>query len=213
MSENYKYLCNQVEVLMGQQYFENIKKYPLGCFLLGIYNIMSTIKEHNLHIAISTTKIGSDNKNIKILAKVLYNNTWNENVSEKVEEFFSQLFDKNYPEAYYKKYSSVLPIDKLNNELCQYLLEKEWVQVIASLLTFEFIMSKIFIEFNKVIELNKLNKSEFNLLNDNVCHNNSVLLLEMLEGQNTTQIQNGIFDTVNLFISFFNEINNQFYSD
>ena len=206
--EHYKYLCSQVEIIETLQYFENIKKYPTGSFLLGVYNIVSIIKEHNLHIAITTTKVGSES-NVKVLAKILYENTCveNESVSEQFEKFLIQFRDKNYPDAYYKKYSAVLPIDKLSNDLCQIILDKNWVQVVASLATFELVLSKISAKFNSYAQ------TDFTLLNTERGEKNCVALLEILEGQEKYDVRNGAIDTMNVFASFFNEIDSQFYCD
>lgn len=241
-SKYYDFLYNQVGTLERQSYFENIKMYSSGSFLLGMYNIVSLMDEHILHIAIATTKIGSNNESrqkIKNLTEVLYNNTHgvlcdgkcctnetneknsinnictNCSLSEQFENFLIQFADKSYPEAHYKKYSAISPIDKLNNDICQYILEKNCSQVIALILTFEFILSKLSVHFNNIALPN------FKLLDSFIMEKNCSLLLNILESenvdnydnQNDNYIKTGICDTVNMFVTFFNEINNQFYCD
>ena len=219
-SENYKYLADKIEILKTQPYFENIKKNSLGCFLLGIFNIGKVIDEHNLHIAVCTTKsdnstnsTNSTNLNIKTLSKVLYNNTCGAKefgLSEQFERYFAQFFDKNHPESYYKKYASVSPIDKLNDDLCQIVLEKDFAQNIAFMMTFQFIFKYIIEQFNLIaLENNKIP------IDNVVCETNTLLLLDLLNcfdsDENKHKILNQIDETINIFIAFFDEINNQFY--
>ncbi len=204
----YSQVASSIETL---PYFENIKKYPAGSFLLGSYNMSSIIKEHNLHVAIATTKAKNE-KNIKILSKVLYLNTCSEekSTSENFENFLTQFKDNSYPDGYYKKFAAILPIDKLSNDLCQIMLDKNWANVIASLATFELILSKIANKFN--LYAGTL-FDEFVQLNTKRGEEISVLLLSMLDGDDKYDVRNGISDTVNIFVSFFNEIDSQFYSD
>lgn len=206
--EHYKYLCSQVEILETLPYFDNIKKYPTGSFLLGVYNIASVIKEHNLRIAITTTKVETES-NIKVLANVLYENTCSDkkSVSEQFEEFLIQFRDTNYPDTYYKKYSAVLPIDKLSNELSQIVLDRNWVQVVASLAMFELIISKISTKFNLCAQ------SNFTLLDTTRGEKNCIALLRMLEEQEKYDVRNGAIYTINSVVSFFSELNSQFYCD
>ena len=218
-SENYKYLVDKIEILKMQPYFENIKKNSLGCFLLGIFNIGKVIDEHNLHIAICTTKSTNStnltNKNIKILSKVLFNNTWataDFGLSEQFERYFAQFFDKSYSESYYKKYACVSPIDKLNDDLCQIMLEKDFVQNIAFMMTFQFILKYVIEQFNLIALEN--NKTPMDNI---ICEINTLLLLDLLNyfncDENKHEILNQIDETINIFIAFFDEINNQFYCD
>lgn len=214
-SEHYDFLCSQVTQIEKLPYFENIRKYPVGSFLLGAHNISSVIREHNLHIAISTTKAKSET-NVKVLSKVLYSNvrtnnkTNNKSIAQQFEDFLMQFRDQNYPEAYYKKFAAVLPIDKLSNELCQIILDKNWAYIVASLATFELILSKISSSFNIYANI-MLDSSE--LLNSSHAELNCVELLDMLVDEDKYDIKTGITDTVNMFVAFFNEINNQFYCD
>lgn len=216
--EHYKYLCSQVEMLEMLPYFENIKKYPNGSFLLGMHNIVSVIREHNLHIAVATTKVDSE-LNVKILAKILFVNTGgtlndsNPSIAEQFKNFLIQFRDKSYPETYYKKYSAMSPIDKLSDDLCQIILDKTWVQVIASLATFELVLSKISIKFNDCVNNILDNTSDPILLNPTKNKENCMLLLNMLEEQDKHDIINGVVNTVNSFNSFFSEIDSQFYYD
>lgn len=231
-SDCFEYVCSQVKNIESLSYFENIKKYPSGSFLLGVYNFVSVIKEHNLHIAVTMTKVIELESNIKILAKILYENTCvcnssvgnsgvdNCSISEQFENFLNQFKDKNYPETYYKKFSAVLPVDKLSNDLCQIVLDKNWIHTIASLATFELILSKISIKFNSYAKVVNSINSNIDFLNVETGENNCLQLLKIIDdghGQSGhiigDDIVSGVTETIAIFESFFNEINNQFYCD
>lgn len=215
-SEYYEYLTLQITTSLNVlSYFENIKKYPAGSFLLGSYNITSIIREHNLHIAIATTKAKLE-KNVKMLSKVLYLNTCklveNKSISiaEEFEYFLTQFKDSNYPDNYYKKFAAVLPVDKLSNELCQIILDKNWPYILASLATFELILSNISTKFNSYAKTILNNPT---LLDTSYGNTNCSELLTLLVNEEENDIKSGINDTIAIFVSFFNEINEQFYCD
>lgn len=207
-------LLKEIETLTNLEYFNNIKKYPLGSFLFGSYNLSSVIKEHNLHIAITTTKTQKDSE-IKILSKILCENmNGNDGKSnvEKFEEFLLQFKDKNYSDTYYKKFAAILPIDKLSNELCQIILEKNTTYILASLATFELVMAKIATKFN-MFGNELIRDTNFNNLDTNQMEKNGVELFDMVKGENENDVKNAIIEVIELFKSFFNEINEQFYCD
>lgn len=208
----YDYLCLQADQIETLPYFENIKKYPAGSFLLGSFNLPSIIREHNLHIAIATTKTKTE-KYLKILSKVLFSNVGDidgYSISEQLDEFLLQFQDKNYPESYYKKFSAMLPVDKISNDMCQIMLDKNLTYIIASLLTFEFVLAKINKKFNEYAETLF---DDFKPLNIELNKANSLLLFEIIADQDESDVKNGIADTVSIFVSFLTEIDNQFYSD
>ena len=213
LPEYHDYMCMQVDQIEMLPYFENIKKYPAGSFLLGSFNIPSVVKEHNLHIAIVTTKAKSE-KDIKTLSKVLFSNVGdidkNDSISEQLDSFLLQFRDSNYPESYYKKFSAMLPIDKISNDLCQIVIDKNLSYVIASLATFELILSKLNKKFNEYAETLF---DSFKPLNTELNKINSYLLVDTLNKEDKCDIKNGIVDTVGIFVSFLTEIDNQFYSD
>lgn len=217
MEDLNEYLFHKIKNIELMQYFDNIIKYPKDSFILGMNNISSIIKEHNLRIAISMTKLEFE-KDIKILSKILYHNTCIEDKSnaEQFDDFLNEFKDKNYPEGYYKKFSSILPFDKLNNDFCQIVLDKSLLYVIASLATFELVLAKISDKFNNYAKTLNLKS----ILNSDRGKNNCELLLSIIfkdsnyknnQNLDLLDVYDGINDTINIFISFFEEINSQFY--
>lgn len=206
-----EHLKLQLSAINSLSYFENIKKNPTGSFLLGIYNIVSVLKEHNLHLAVATTKVKTENQ-IKNLVKVLNSNMCEKNMSysEEFELFLQQFKEKNYSDGYYKKFAAVLPVDKMNNDLCQIILDRSWVYTISSLATFEYIMTHANIKFNEfALEVNPNAK----LLDIDSGIKNCNTLLDIIQGEDIVEIRNAMYETVNIICTFFAEIDAQFYSD
>ena len=210
------YLNSKLSSISNLKYFTNIKNNPHGTFLLGIYNFSSLIHEHNIHLAIATTKMTTESQ-IKEIVNAMHVNICkvDGSHSKQFELFLEQFEDPNYQKSYYKKYSSVLPVDKLSNDLCQIILKKDREYIIASLATVEFIFSFIISTFNKLAT----NKSEDVILLDEAqgVENSYKLLFTLptlnLDTSSEKSVTDGITDTFELFSSFFNEINNQFYED
>ena len=288
--DNLKYLNSQIYLMEDLVYFDNIRKYPTESFLLGIYNFISVLREHNLHIAVTTTKVPSE-PHVKELIKIMYSNTCENDasVSEQFEAYLKQFKSKSYSDGYYKKFAATLPIDKLSNDLCQIVLEKSWVYVVASLATFEYIINTINAKLNafafdlkneevrELCEIDPIHKKLLCLLNgdtvkfsEDVANHKKILclldgasiqlsedpnntskvfrqmklfedennhkklsdllngtsvmklsednsnykkLLRLLNGEDKAEIKQAISETVTIFCSFFNEINNLYYSD
>lgn len=203
------YLSSQIFVIEDLQYFNNIKKYP-DIFLFGIYNFVNVLKEHNSHLAVMLTKAPYD-KCSGAISKAIYSNinSLNCNNVEMFEKFVNQFKQQNNTNACYKKLSVSMPIDKMCNDFCQIVLEKNWVYVVASLATFEYVMTIVNKQLNDFIL--KIKKDDAILLSE---ENNSYLdLLHLIDCEDKMEIKSGISDTLNLFCVFFNELDNIYFND
>src|SRR5438876_1168299 len=104
------YMITKLHSFENLSYFVNIHNIPAGNFLLGIYNIDSIMKEHQLHLAVLMTKFpnATDEKYMKDVTKVMYANMNNANGKSRSElfvEFLKQFKTDHHNDRYYKKFS------------------------------------------------------------------------------------------------------------
>lgn len=204
------FLVSQMFIINDLSYFNNIKKYSNDAFVLGLYNFVSVLKEHNKHLAICMTKVPYD-ECAETIAKSLKDNVCTQNcINHKIlDNFLKQFRTNDNTDQYYKKFSISMPVDKMCNDICQIILDKSWVHTIASLATFEFIVTNIYKKLNEYALSTK--KNDIVLLpEENTC---SLELLRLLDNEDRYEIKAGITDMFNIFCALFNEIDELYYSD
>lgn len=208
------YLESQMYVIEDLSYFNNIRKYPSESFLLGIYNYVNVLREHNMHLGVILSK-APYKKCSKEIVKVLHLNLETsedgkfESKSDQFEKFLNQFKQKTYSDGYYKKFASLMPVDKLCNDLCHTVLEKSWVHVLASMAAFQYLNSVINIKLNEFAIKSRNNDAV--LLDES--NENGVALLRLLDDEDRTEVKTGINDAITAFCLFFNEIDNLYYND
>ena len=202
----FDYIDESTDKLINSDYFENLMKYSVNIFLMGIYNFKIFLKEYNMFMSILITKSIDMNQMITLI-ETLYgiNCLDNKNRHDLFEKYLTQFKNcEGYvTDNYYEKNSITYVINRLCNDYCQLITDKSFYTCVSALITTEVILNNIFNKFNLYAE--KHNKSE-NLTYLDIYDYSSILMKILDDGGTSAEINDGITEIVKIFNTMFSEL-------